>query len=427
MQTCRWGASLGLALLTSHPAFAQSAAEDAASGKSVEAPKLGEGTPGGFRPKLDSDVLSARGKRTRIYEKNPDVEIRIRGNIDLYNTLVERYQCKRSEIIETIDGIARDVNKIRDNNKMAREDFGLANNRKRVLDQTIVPDETLSDLDYKLSVMRGAYEHLPSCSDPAASRGQETISSWFGDTRTGPYIELNAGAAFQGGTSPAETGGIGLAHETGYSIGGAVGYDFGKFRAEAEVDYKRFRTTQFQLASPVVIPGLQDYPDRPGTPGIYLAPGQTPIATGHTSVVSFMANGLYDIVDTKGLNISVGGGIGFERVNLSLESYRIPRTTDSSSDTKFVWQVLAGVSVPINDHVDVGLKYRFMNGAKPALFKTANDPLYVNVSQHSIGVSLAYQFGPPKPPPPQTSETAPGPESPVAPPPDQGQPTAPVM
>ncbi len=207
-------------------------------------------------------------------------------------------------------------------------------------------------------------------------------ASIFGGTRTGPYIGLGAGAAFAQGSSPATIGGTGLEHETGYNIGGIVGYDFGKFRAEAEVDYKRFRSTQYRLAPPVVFGGpvtggsvlsgpFFDSPKielpRIDTPQIAVPPSESPIGFGDTSMVSFMLNGMLDFGDDDGLQGFVGGGAGVARVNHHLSINRSGPGIVDDTDTSFAWQAIAGIRAPINDRINVGIRFKYSRSARETI------------------------------------------------------------
>ena len=55
----------------------------------------------------------------------------------------------------------------------------------------------------------------------------------------------------------------------------------------------------------------------------------------------------------------LGGGVARVKANYALNNNG--RSFLNDSDTGFAWQALAGVRAPLNDHWDVGLKYRFFN------------------------------------------------------------------
>ena len=75
---------------------------------------------------------------------------------------------------------------------------------------------------------------LPLAATPALARDGQS------------YIEIDAGATFPithkvvftPPTGPVQTFSPGIDYNTGYDVGGAVGYDFGMIRAEGEIAYK---------------------------------------------------------------------------------------------------------------------------------------------------------------------------------------------
>lgn len=187
--------------------------------------------------------------------------------------------------------------------------------------------------------------------------------------------------------------------KTGYDVDGKIGYDFGPFRAEGEVAYKR-----------ATVSGLRDNVRALDFDG-----------KGSHSALSFMLNGLLDFGNDDGWQASIGGGAGIARVRAShVREASLTPDLVSDSDSKFAWQALAEVRRALSANVDVGLKYRFFNvdNAKLALADgsgtTKND-----FRSHSLLASLIYNFGepaaPPPPPPPPPVEVAPPPPPPPPP------------
>ena len=91
-------------------------------------------------------------------------------------------------------------------------------------------------------------------------------------------------------------------YKTGYDVDVVGGYDFGMFRLEGELGYKRAKH------------------DR------YSGSGGSVDADGRTSNWSAMVNGLVDFGNDKGVNFSIGGGVGYAHTK-----YRFS-TNDSSLD-----------------------------------------------------------------------------------------------
>lgn len=199
-------------------------------------------------------------------------------------------------------------------------------------------------------------------------------------------------------------------NHAGYDVGGNIGYDFGPFRAEAEVSYRRARVDSARTS--ILLPS---------GPGLVAPAGNYEQASGNTSALSFMVNGLLDFGDDNGLQGFVGGGAGVARIK---DRLRVgANDTVNDSDTVFAWQALAGVRAPINKNVDVSLKYRFFNAPDVKLVDLGGNQWKGRYRSHSLLVGLTYNFGapeepvapPPPPPPPPAAEPAPPPPPPPAP------------
>lgn len=204
-------------------------------------------------------------------------------------------------------------------------------------------------------------------------------------------------------------------NHVGYDVGGNIGYDFGPFRAEAEVSYRRARVDSARTSVPVAIQLANGAAST-------TAAGNYEESSGSTSALSFMVNGLLDFGDDNGLQGFVGGGAGVARIK---DRLRVAGAADTvnDSDTVFAWQALAGVRAPINKNVDVSLKYRFFNAPDVKLVDIGGNQWKGRYRSHSLLVGLTYNFGapeepvapPPPPPPPPVAEPAPPPPPPPAP------------
>ena len=222
------------------------------------------------------------------------------------------------------------------------------------------------------------------------------------------------------GTSDFATSNVGrVKFKTGYDVDLIGGYDFGMFRLEGELGYKRAKNKSVRLSDTFVT--------------AFNAGAGTTLTSddfdlgGHTSVLSGMVNGLVDFGGNGGVGAYAGGGLGYARVKEFGES-----------DSGLAWQLLAGVYAPVSDNIDVGLKYRYfrssnlnmndtvafaagagpcgpVGAASPCSGGTATFGLSDHFASHSLLASLVYNFAaaeaaPPPPPPP-----APSPPPPAAP------------
>jgi outer membrane protein OmpA-like peptidoglycan-associated protein len=181
---------------------------------------------------------------------------------------------------------------------------------------------------------------------------------------------------------------VSVDHE--YGVDGSVfaGYDFGGFRVEAEAAYKRAEVDSLQ--STVRLPGQ-------GTRDSLFVNN----AEGRTTALSFMLNGMLDFGDDEGTSGFVGGGAGVARVKLNNFGAFSNRPAIDDSDTRFAWQVIAGVRQAVTDNIDVQLKYRFFNvdDLRMGGFGGPTD-FETRLRTHSLMGGIVFNFGAAPPPPP---------------------------
>lgn len=207
-------------------------------------------------------------------------------------------------------------------------------------------------------------------------------------------------------------------YKTGYDVDMIAGYDFGMFRLEGELGYKRAAAKSLSVN--------QNFVDALNAgAGTSLTTGTNFGLDGHTKVFSAMVNALADFGGETGVGGYVGAGAGYANVKQF-----------GSSDGKLAWQILAGVYAPVTSNIDVGLKYRYFragksNGSDAYAFAAGAGPCGTTAtpfacsggvatfdstgrfSSHSLLASLVYNFGAAAAPAPM--EIAPPPPAPVAP------------
>jgi outer membrane protein OmpA-like peptidoglycan-associated protein len=245
-------------------------------------------------------------------------------------------------------------------------------------------------------------------SSPALAKDQ----AWYIGLELGPNLVQNQLFDIRNAAQTAVSqDGIRARHDIGYDLGGNIGYDFGKFRAEFEVAYKANSIDSMfvEQAVPAVPFGV---PTAPATTVTASVPplGTYDPAGGNARVLSFMGNGYYDIGGQgTDLGAYVGAGLGIARVQHSSYALRDGGAAMiDDSDTGVAWQILAGVYKPLSDHVELGLKYRFFNVDNVDTFTTNGLATQTRYRSHSLMVTLAYNFfepvdcncAPPPPPPP---------------------------
>jgi len=190
-------------------------------------------------------------------------------------------------------------------------------------------------------------------------------------------------------------------NEAGWDVDGVIGYDFGGFRLEAEVGYRRATVDAITTNFPFVSSGFLHQA------GTYDGAG------GSTSALSFMVNGMLDFGDDDGLQGFVGGGAGVARVS---SKYGISTAGDllDDSDTVFAWQAFAGLRAPLSDSIDIQLKYRFFNADNVKLIALNGSEVEGRYRSHSLVGGLVFNFGEPPAPPPPVEPPAPPPPPPTS-------------
>src|SRR4051794_22087162 len=145
-------------------------------------------------------------------------------------------------------------------------------------------------------------------------------------------------------TPPAAfTGGSRVKWKKGYDVDVIGGYDFGMFRLEGELGYKRSKLKRFSQDTAFGT-AVEAALNPAGTTGTAFVFPNGDLSTfglsNHVSVLSGMVNALLDF----GGNDSVGGyvGAGFGRA-------RVKELGDS--DSAWAWQGIAGLSFPVSSNI----------------------------------------------------------------------------
>ncbi len=188
----------------------------------------------------------------------------------------------------------------------------------------------------------------------------------------GWYISGQGGASFlQDAAIDDPTGilvalGTEVSFETGFNLAAAGGYDWGAWRAEAEIGYAENDIDEFSIL------------------GVGLDGG------GDFSALSFMANAFYDI-DLAPWTIYVGGGAGIANVSINdAEILGIPLADDD--DTVFAYQLGAGVEFAFNPSASLVFGYRFFSTADPDFTFLDGTPFSAEYHRHDTRVGLRFYF-----------------------------------
>jgi opacity protein-like surface antigen len=159
--------------------------------------------------------------------------------------------------------------------------------------------------------------------------------------------------------------------DSGISLLGAIGCDYGSYRLEAEIGYQKNDINDLTT---------------PDTEQLSLVAGATEPAQGDVSVVSLMANGYYDI-DAGGFEPYITAGIGIAQVSLDDFGPEGDDTGMTLHETTLAYQIGAGFAIPIGGNVMLDARYRY--------FATTDFTMYyynMDVSSHSALLGLRVGF-----------------------------------
>ncbi|HXG82309.1 MAG TPA: outer membrane beta-barrel protein, partial [Sphingomicrobium sp.] len=152
---------------------------------------------------------------------------------------------------------------------------------------------------------------------------------------------------------------FGIDYKKGLDLDAIIGYDFGMFRLEGELGWKRAKLNEFEVDNGFISAlntGL-NRPDRDVAPDpVDTLPALSAAdfdLDGKTTVLSGMINALVDFGNEDGL--SFYGGAGFGRARVKFEG---------ESDSAWAYQLIAGVRYALSDNIDLGLKYRYFRTGK---------------------------------------------------------------
>lgn len=242
---------------------------------------------------------------------------------------------------------------------------------------------------------------------------------WYGTLVGGPSLFENQGHRVVTNGQAAPVTAVRTSTFTGFNVSGELGYDFGLLRTGFEIGYQRAPlSTVFNDANIAIV----------GASGV-----NSPV-NGSSNVLTLMTNLLFDVANNEKWTGSVGGGIGFAQYEASRFATGALRPFVNDSDTRFAWQILAGLRRSISESVDLNLGYKWLSIENINLVTANATPLQSSFRSHSLLIGFTYNFGgaeppaPPPPPPPPAPEPAPPPPPPEpAPPPPPPPPPGPFI
>lgn len=186
--------------------------------------------------------------------------------------------------------------------------------------------------------------------------------------------------------------------DTGWTISGQVGHAFENgFRVEAELAYSRYNVAghnnltvggaNIDSADVAVLTRGTPATTNP-TVGAVIADGQ-----GNVSNFGGYINLLYDIRTGGRFFPYVGGGIGYQRVDITYQPSGVP--VGSGDDSSLAWQGIAGGSLVLSNHVDMFVQYTYRATFRRNTIALSLLPadLGVQSKQSLVTVGFRYRFG----------------------------------
>ncbi|MCF4164242.1 OmpA family protein [Zavarzinia compransoris] len=186
--------------------------------------------------------------------------------------------------------------------------------------------------------------------------------------RVGPYLSAFGGYVTQpllDFESPTPPGAVKkMVTDDGWAAGGAMGYDFGRIRVEAEVSYRENEASRIQGAN----------------------------ATGDLSALALMLNALYDLENSSRFTPYIGAGIGAAWVYTDKIRRGTPAST-TDDDVQFAYQGIVGVKAAITTGLSLFVDYRYFATLDPTWSSNAFGSVDGEYASHNIMAGLSYNFG----------------------------------
>lgn len=171
-------------------------------------------------------------------------------------------------------------------------------------------------------------------------------------------------------------GGGTLSSETGFSVGGFLGYKFPiGLRLEGEVSYRQHGLGNFDGTitiggAPVFVPGN---------------------ANGHISGLGFLVNAWWDLPLGPFLPY-IGGGAGLLRLSADVRDGSDTFQLIDDSVLAFAWQIGGGLAYEIQEGLLLSLDYRWLNAADPQFDVELGGSVDAEYSSHNILVGIRAHY-----------------------------------
>ena len=189
----------------------------------------------------------------------------------------------------------------------------------------------------------------------------------------GWYVSGQAGASILTSSEIGEPTGVfdaigtEIDFDVGYGLSGAVGYHWGLFRVEGEINYAESDINEFEIVG-IGVSGSAD-----------------------VNSLGFMANAFKDFEISDGWQFYLGGGIGYAIVSINDASILdIPLADDD--DSVFAYQLGTGIGYQISPKTTFSLDYRYFATADPEFNDVDGLPYEAEYDSHIIRIGVRVNF-----------------------------------
>jgi opacity protein-like surface antigen len=186
-----------------------------------------------------------------------------------------------------------------------------------------------------------------------------------GVNKQGAYFAARLGLCFLDDATLSEEGvpfTIDTEFDSGFGFEAAMGYDFGMFRAEGEIGYRKNDIDTFSAM------------------GVSLTGG------GDIDTLSFMANGYLDFENQTAFTPYIGAGIGYAKVSANDISVGGLDVGDED-DSVFAYQFGLGVGYSATESLIIDVAYKYFATDDPDFEGTEAEYDSHNIS---IGIRIAF-------------------------------------
>ena len=193
--------------------------------------------------------------------------------------------------------------------------------------------------------------------------------------QNGLYVGIEGGASFIQTMDGVETfSGLTFFEridvDTGWAVLATVGYEWDNWRLEGELGYRNNDMERIRFHT-----------------------GGTSADIDDLSQLTLMANLLYDITLHPNVTLSLGAGVGVDRLNFEWPGFGQPGGVEGD-DWSFAYQGIVGLNYAFDASCEAFVNYRYLNADELDFVDGINHQHFEDIGTHTVSVGVRYSFGP---------------------------------